>query len=226
MCFLHKTCQYIDFDPLHKECKKCCMNKISLSKNLDKDIKKAWILFYDHLEDITNSQDPSKNIKFSIILAFTSIPNLFLSAIRILFLNFFKIKQINVEALKKGKWLPQNININEKLINSLLTTQQIIIPHHKNFMNAISFFTDQNKPLHRNKAAHDTINALQAASCIQYMDITKNFICISYGIASFDKIVDSTAKKYDIHLFSDTNRRKKRYRHRIFCRKLWTYPTS
>lgn len=226
MCFLHKTCQHIDFNPFHEKCKKCCIGKISLSKNLDDDIKKAWILFYGHLEDITNSQDPSKNIKFSIILAFTSIPNLFLSAIRILFLNFFKKKQINIEALKKGKWLPQNININEKLINSLLTTQKITIPHYDNFINAISFFTDQNKPLHRNKAAHDTINALQAASCIQYMDITKNFMYISYGIVSFDKIVDSTTKKCDTYLFFNKDRRKKQYRRRVFCRKLWIYPTS
>lgn len=177
-------------------CVKCCMEKISYSKNLDDKIKTTWVLFDNYFCGINNSQESDNNMKLSIIFAFISVPSLFLSTVRVLFLKFFELKNINIEILEKGKWLPQNTNINSRLIESLFTTQKIQIPQSGMILDAISFFTSDRQNLHRNKAAHDIIASINSTSYITINDVYDKFIEIAYAIACFDKIIEEQKRFY------------------------------
>ena len=191
MC-LCESCSHGNFTTAQDDCKKCCIEKISSIKNLDKEIKNAWGIFNDYFCRINNDQKIISDMRFSVIFSFIGVPSLFLSSIRSLFLEFFALKEINVEALEKGKWLPQNTNINSKLVESLFITQKIRIPQFEIILEALSFFTDQNYNLHRNKAAHDIISSINSASYITLNDVYNKFICLTYAVICFDEIINKS----------------------------------
>lgn len=191
MCYLCKECPQDCFAAEEDCCKKCCIEKILYSKNLDSEIKNAWGIFNSHFCEKNSADDLIDDMRFSIIFAFIGIPSLFLSTIRVLFLKFFELKEINIEILERGKWLPQNTNINSKLIESLFVTQKIEIPQFEIALEALSFFTDQKYNLHRNKAAHDIISSINSASYITIHDVYNKFICLIYAIICFDENIDT-----------------------------------
>ena len=186
MCNFYTGCVFYAI-----ECKNCCKTKILHSYKLNKEIKKAWIFLYDEYNKILSNSDEGVYIdtRMHIISSYVLVPSIFHGSIRILFLEYFRMKGVDTSILERGKWLPIDMNINKKLIESIFVSQNIHFSEMNLHMDALDFFTKGDQVLHRNKAAHNATDAIQEASRIMLKDIFKKFVTLMHGVVCFERII-------------------------------------
>ncbi len=190
---MHSLC---NFNPT--KCDKCCFEFIKNSKLLPSDLINNWLFLYEEYNSMLKKLqiDNSLNTKLYIVSSYILIPPIFLNSIRVLLLEYFEDIGISKEILIRGKWLPTNININKRLIESLFITQKIqftSLPYH---VDALDFFTSDSNILHRNKVAHDANEALNHASRITLNDTYFKFCSLAHCVVCLESFIkDSRVNK-------------------------------
>lgn len=180
-----------NFQP--EKCDVCCFEFIKNSKLLPHKVINNWLFLHTKYTSMLKNleENSSLNTKLYIISLYILAPSIFLSSIRVLFLEYFKRVGINEQALIRGKWLPTNININKKLIEHLFLTQNIRFQSESSYFIALDYFTSDTHILHRNKVAHDANESLQHASGITLKDAYFRFSTLAHCIVCFEDYINT-----------------------------------
>lgn len=191
MCTLNKDCKA--FKAKKDKCLKCCPDKLQVSSILPKEHKDAWKFIID---TIINAKD-KEDIRTEVISIYILLPSLLRTSFRDIMLEHFLNNGVSTEALIKGKWLHDDLNINLKLIKSIMHTQNIkfILEESTQHFDAIDFFTHKSATLNRNKTAHNAVKAIKLASSIRAFECLQRVIscihmllCIEHTISKQDRL--------------------------------------
>lgn len=182
MCNFYDKCSF-----RADKCHYCCICLIKNSYKLSREIIGAWSFLYGQYNSMMRDaeQGGAVDTKIYVISSYTLVTGIFHESIRTLFLEYFKTKGVEMAVLTDGKWLSGNMNVNKKLIESIFVTQKISFGEMQMHMDALDFFTKNSLSLHRNKAAHDAVNAIQAASKITLNDVFRQFITMMHCVVCF-----------------------------------------
>jgi hypothetical protein len=154
--------------------------------SLDMETEYAWNYLIDKLNYAEEDAVKGKDVKFVIIYSYSAIPSLTIITFRMLMFAFLSRKGIDVDFLKKGKWLSKDINLSNKLWEGILITQGNpldLIPKERMYADALSFFTQNNRVMHRNMVSHDFPNSLSHSKYIHVADIKKHMFYLIHSMA-------------------------------------------
>jgi hypothetical protein len=189
-----------------KQCFDCCIDyircfyrKVDDSDNLVQKninvIDEGMRLVEKYIEH--RKKEPYTDTFHLICFLFIGLPPSFLFLFRKTMLHYFNQKGFHADIFKEGKWLlGNNVNLNAKLWESILAVQKdfISLPKEVRYKDALDYFTgEQHKKLHRNKVAHDSVNALDVAKKYELEDLKKMLVYVVHSIARMVSITQ-TAK--------------------------------
>jgi hypothetical protein len=179
------------------------INKISYFNDFfENELKDAWV-FYIHLIQTDIQEDSIENSR--ILFSYVIIASLYLESFRAVMLNFFITYDIDIDLIKRGKWLPKDLNMNSKLWSGIVSCQKELshIANNPLYFDAIKFFCDSDKSsLSRNIVSHDIISSLAKSKYITLQDIKNNTNHLIDSLISIHKISQIKRVKNKRKLYS------------------------
>lgn len=190
MCTVNNNCDA--FKAKNDKCSKCCPDKLQESNILSKEHKDAWKFIINTLISAKGKED----IRTEVISIYILLPSLLRTSFRDIMLKHFLNNGVSTEALIKGKWLHDDLNINLKLIKSIMLTQNIkfILGENNQHFDAIGFFTDKSTALNRNKVSHNAVESIKLASSISAFECLQRVISCIHMLLCIEHTTSKQAK--------------------------------